>query len=242
MSKDYKISNDGTIFEIKEDGSISKIARIDDAGNISSISGKISGTQQSGKGKFWFFIVILLISTVVFGALYLQANDDLSYYKREYYKSDDRLTEAKRELSNIKDDLTESESLVNKLSQEFPMIITDIQIANVYYGGDIETDYGDKIYDYNTMYLKPRIKYIGFVSGTRELKVKWYKPDGTIRRGSKSPDGFSQSSEEYISTGNNTLTLSGWGNENKGHWDYGTHRIEIWYKNTCLKSKTFKIY
>lgn len=242
MNRDYKISNDGTIFEIKEDGSISKIARIDDNGNISSISGTISRPQQGGKGKYWFFIVILLISTVVFGTLYLQTNDDLSYYEREYYESDDRLAETKRELSNIKDDLTESESLVNKLSQEYPMIITDIQIANVYYEGGIETDYGDKIYDYNTMYLRPRIKYIGFVSGTRELKVKWYKPDGTISRGSESPDGFSLSSEEYISTGNNTMTLRSWGNENKGCWDYGTHRIEIWHNNSCLKSKTFTIY
>ena len=71
MSKDYKISNDGTIFEIKEDGSISKIARIDDAGNISSISGKISGTQQSGKGKFWFFIVITTLGIGLIFSVYL---------------------------------------------------------------------------------------------------------------------------------------------------------------------------
>jgi hypothetical protein len=45
MNRDYKISNDGTIFEIKEDGSISKIARNDDNGNISSISGSISRPQ-----------------------------------------------------------------------------------------------------------------------------------------------------------------------------------------------------
>ena len=38
MNKTYRISNDGTIFEIKEDGSIAKLARIDDAGNISTIS------------------------------------------------------------------------------------------------------------------------------------------------------------------------------------------------------------
>ena len=38
MSKDYKVSNDGTIFEIKEDGSISKLARIDENGNVFSFS------------------------------------------------------------------------------------------------------------------------------------------------------------------------------------------------------------
>lgn len=235
MNRDYKISNDGTIFEIKEDGSISKIARIDDNGNISSISGTINRQEKGGKGKYWFFIILFLITSTVLGVLYLQTSDSLSYYRWEYYETDEKLSEVNNELS-------ETKSIISNIAETYPMIITDIQIANVYYGGDIETDYGDKIYDYNTMYLKPRIKYTGLVSGTKELKVKWYKPDGTIRRGSKSPDGFSQSSEEYISTGNNTLTLSGWGNENKGHWDYGTHRIEIWYKNTCLKSKSFKIY
>ena len=61
MNKDYKISNDGTIFEIKEDGSISKIARIDDNGNILSVSGTIDRPQQGGKGKYWFFIILFLI-------------------------------------------------------------------------------------------------------------------------------------------------------------------------------------
>lgn len=30
MGKTYRISNDGTIFEIKDDGSIAKLAKIDD--------------------------------------------------------------------------------------------------------------------------------------------------------------------------------------------------------------------
>ena len=40
----------------------------------------------------------------------------------------------------------------------------------------------------------------------------------------------------------NTYSLNGWGNRNKGHWTSGTYRIEVWYENTCLKSKTFTIY
>lgn len=210
MNKDYKISNDGTIFKIKEDGSISKIARIDDNGNISSISGTISRRQQGGKGKYWFFIILFLVTYAVLG-----------YYRWEYYEADE---------------------ILNNISDEYPLIITDIKIGNVYENGDILTDYGEKIYDYNTMYLKPKISYIGLISGTKELKVKWYTPSGYLRLGDSSPDGFSYSDDEYISRGNNTLTLSGWGNENKGNWGSGTYRIEIWYENTCLKSKTFTIY
>lgn len=236
MNKDYKISNDGTIFEINEDGSISKIARIDDNGNISSISGTISRPQQGGKGKYWFFIILFLVTSAVLGVLYLQTSDSLSYYRWEYYQIDERLSEVNEELS-------ETKSIISNIAETYPLIITDIKIGNVYEGGDIQTDYGKRIYDYNTMYLQPKISYIGLISGTKELKVKWYNPDGTIRRGTSSPSGFSQSQSMYVYSGdNNTYTLSGWGNSSKGHWRSGTYRIEIWYENICLKSKTFTIY
>lgn len=221
MSKDYKISNDGTIFEIREDGSISKIARIDEKGNISSINGNIN-RQQGGKGKYWFFIIILfIIISAILGVLY-------GYYRWEYY--------------DAREELSEANTVINDVAEVFPISIKDIEIGNIYKDGDIETNYGERIYEYNTMYLKPRIKYIGLESGTKTFKVKWYTPSGYLSRGDSSPSGFSQADDEYISKGNNTLTLSGWGNERKGNWSSGTYRIEIWHENTCLKSKTFKIY
>ena len=58
MSKDYKVSNDGTIFEIKEDGSISKIAKIDDDGNISSIDGGEIKSISKNIGIYWSVIII----------------------------------------------------------------------------------------------------------------------------------------------------------------------------------------
>lgn len=229
MSKDYKISNDGTIFEIREDGSISKIARIDERGNISSINGNVNLNRQQGdKGKYWFFIILFLVTTAISGVLYLQTSDSLYYYSSKYYDANEELSETK--------------SIISDVADIYPMIITDIEIGNSYKGGDLETDYGDRIYDCNTMYLKPRIRYIGLESGRKELKVKWYTPSGYLSKGDSSPSGFSQADDEYISKGNNTLTLSGWGNESKGYWISGIYRIEIWYENTCLKAKTFNIY
>lgn len=227
MSKDYKISNDGTIFEIREDGSISKIARIDEKGNISSINGNIN-RQQGGKGKYWFFIILFIITSAILGILYIQTSNSLSYYRWKYY--------------DTREELSEANSVINDVAELYPIIIKDIEIGNIYKDGDIETDYGERIYDYNTMYLKPRIECIGLESGTKTFKVKWYTPSGYLSRGDSSPSGFSQADDEYISKGNNTLTLSGWGNDRKGNWHSGTYRIEVWYENTCLKTKTFKIY
>lgn len=54
MNGSYQISNDGTIFEIKEDGSITKIAKIQN-GIISGISDTPTMENKSGgKGTLCF--------------------------------------------------------------------------------------------------------------------------------------------------------------------------------------------
>ena len=52
MDKTYRISNDGTIFEIKDDGSIAKLAKIDDQGYISTLSGTIMSANGGSKGRY----------------------------------------------------------------------------------------------------------------------------------------------------------------------------------------------
>ena len=254
MQKDYKILNDGTIFEIKEDGSIAKLAKIDNHGNFSTINGEVLAPKSGGKGGLWFFLIVFAIAAIVLGVLYAEANENYSIankerneYQNKYESASSATSSLHSEISSLKQERDDAKSelsnLKNKVGRIYPLIITDIQIANVYYDGDIETDFGKTIYDYNTMYLKPRIKYIGLDSGNKTIKVKWYNPDGTIRQGTSSPSGFSQSQSMYVYSGdNNTYTLSGWGNSSKGHWRSGTYRFEIWYEDSCIKSKTFTIY
>lgn len=250
MDKTYRISGDGTIFEIKDDGSIAKLAKIDDNGRISTLSGEIMTTGGGSKGGYWFFIIVFAIAAVILGVLYIEADENYSRASRERYEYKEKYEEAttsmrsqisslEQERDNAKSELS---SLKSRVSNTYPLIINDIEIANVTYDGDIQTSYGNTLYGSSTMYLRPRIKYIGLTSGDKTLKVKWYNSDGTIRRGTSSPSGFSQSESVYIYNGDNTCTLSGWGNSTKGHWRSGTYRIEIWYENVCLKAKTFTIY
>lgn len=250
MDKTYRISGDGTIFEIKDDGSIAKLAKIDDNGRISTLSGEIMMTGGGSKGGYWFFIIVFAIAAVILGMLYIEADENYSRASRERYEYKEKYEEAttsmrsqisslEQERDNAKSELS---SLKSRVSNTYPLIINDIEIANVTYDGDIQTSYGNTLYGSSTMYLRPRIKYIGLTSGDKTLKVKWYNSDGTIRRGTSSPSGFSQSESVYIYNGDNTCTLSGWGNSTKGHWRSGTYRIEIWYENVCLKAKTFTIY
>lgn len=156
------------------------------------------------------------------------ANSSLSSTKSE-------LSQVKRELSNYK----------NRIGKHMPLIVTDIEIANHYKGSKEETGYGGTIYSKNSMYLAPRISYIGLVEGTRKFLIKLYRPDGTLSTGSPSletPKGYSYSTSEYIYEGENKRQLSNWGGEKKGHWAKGTYKIEVWYNNMCLKAKSFTIY
>ena len=123
-----------------------------------------------------------------------------------------------------------------------PLIVTDIEIANIYSSGTFETNYGGYISSSYSMYLKPRIRYVGLSSGYITISIKWLDPDGNLRAGTSSPAGYSQSESVSIDTGSNILELSGWGNSAKGSWSSGTYRIEIWYDNICLTTKSFTIY
>lgn len=253
MAKSYQISNN-IIFIVNDDGSITKFASISESGVICRVGENPPQPIKRKAWGYWLSIVILIIGCIV---LFLMYNDAYSDYKRQVIQR--HSVESKYKTANKKISTLESENsalVSQKLSVEetlsqlkeivgstYPIIISDIEIANTYTGGNIETDYGNTIFSNNTMYLKPRIKYYGISSGTRILKVKWFKPDGSMSSGSSSPDGFSQSDSHYIYTGpDHTITMTGWGNVDKGHWHSGTYRIEIWYENTCLKSKTFTIY
>lgn len=167
--------------------------------------------------------VLLIILCSVFIYLYRAENQSVIYYYNKYW-----------ELDVIND----------KISDITPLIITDVKIGNIYNGGEIETAYGEDIYESNTMYITPLITYIGLKDVKNiELGVKWFKPDGTPRRGDSSPENYTYITKTSISAGNDkSLELSGWGNENKGHyWKTGTYKIEIWHNDRCLISKEFTI-
>lgn len=164
---------------------------------------------------FVIAIVILVLTTIVISVLYADAQW--------------RLSEKESLLSSIADNNS-------------PLIITDIKIVNMDKNSQIETAYGSKIYSKNTTYIAPRINYIGLKSGSETLKVKFFNSQGTLRTGTTSPAGYTYSDDKYIYTGKNTMTLIGWGSTNKGYWNAGNYKIEIWYKDKCLSSKSFTIY
>ncbi len=120
--------------------------------------------------------------------------------------------------------------------------IYSIEIRNETYEGEAITDYGEKIYSSETMYIAPRIHYKSYANREHRIDVKWIKPDGSIDKGSSSPSRYSQSKNYYFKEGKWIKELDGWGRKTKGSWKAGDYAIEIWCEGTLLKRKEFTIY
>lgn len=221
--------------------------------NIKNLKKKVSELTDAlkianvPKGKWGWIFVILFVAAVGGVFFLLKDNEDLKYSLSSMENSNsavnDKNSELQRELEDMRLQLSETNQKLNEIVSIYPLIITDIEIANTYQGGDIETDYGNTLYSYRTMYLKPRIKYIGLLDKNLNFKIKWYDTEGKLKTGSSSPFGYSQSSSQNVYVGDdNELLLPGWGNSSYGHWGAGRYRIEIWIGNVCLKSKSFDIY
>lgn len=222
-------------FQIDKDGTIIRNGGIQQ-GNTSNSSGNNNRDGSGGKG---FLIFLLLVASGLAIGFGVKMNE---YESRNDYLNDRvyRLEERCDDLRNEYDVLNATLSMYS--SRYSPIIITDVEIANVYSGGDIETSYGNTLYSYRTMYLKPRITYYGSASENIELKVKVFNSYGTLYTGSSSPSGYSYKTEFNSSKGENTVALSGWGGSEKGHWSSGNYRFEFWYGDVCLYTKRFSIY
>ena len=161
------------------------------------------------------------------------ANNHLSFVKRE-------LSSVKREVSSIKEELSEYK---NKVGEHLPLVINYIELANYTANrGRVISDYGQRIYSNESRWIWFRVNYDGIVSGTKRLYYKIFDQSGQLKTFASSPSGYSYSSEIYVYGDNNSVVLFGWGADNSGTWRAGKYRIEIWYNDMCLKSKSFTIY
>lgn len=213
---------------------------------VDRIVEKIVEKKRSVVG-YWIAIILLAILFIIFALASLglvvinsDLEDTIAYQETEIGDLQHEILEKDYDYKELQSTMA---SLTDRIKSSFPLIISDIEIGNVTYDNDILTDYGKSIYASQACFLKPKVKYYGMVDGSRMLKTKWIRPDGTVISGNSSPSGFSQSDSFTIVSGpNQSLLMGGWGWKEPGNWTAGTYRIEIWYGNTCLQSKTFQIY
>jgi hypothetical protein len=124
-----------------------------------------------------------------------------------------------------------------------PFVITSLKVGNVDNDGKWLTNAGNTLYSSQMRYLTPVVTYDATYNGKGTLFVKIIQSNGAIfRNASKSPSGFTFSYEFQVNHGSNqTLNLSGWGNNTSSSYQAGEWTVEIWYNNRRLWSEKITI-
>lgn len=187
---------------------------------ISKLKSVKPQTEVKKSNWGWWFVALFAIAVIV---IFFQAQD------------------SKSNNESLQSELSEVNYRYSRLSNAYPIIIKDIDIAFADKNNKIITDYGDKLYKRKSKYLKPRITYTSDQNKEVKFKVKWYY-NGKCISNPKVQGGFTQSYTLSVNEGENTLELLGYGADRYGHWSSGDYRVEIWVGNSCLKSKSFKIH
>ena len=224
-------------YEIKEDGTI--------------IRGDApKSNNESNDSGISIALVIFIIISIGLGIAVLHYSSKASKWENHCYAAQEAIRSLQSEVDkqtriakSAQAQLESAQAQLDKLSRACgPIIITSVEIGNAYSDGTIETNYGNRIYSENTMYLKPKISYIGTAQRTITLYYRLYTPNGYLSTGDSSPSGYSTSTSLFVLKGEHETYLMGWGNDNKGNWSRGKHKLELWYANTLLFTKEFTIY
>lgn len=114
-------------------------------------------------------------------------------------------------------------------SQQSELTITGAKFSNQDYDGNILSDYGSTLYSDDMRYLSCRVDYNGLSSSiTKYVYIKIYNPDGSLKTGDSSPEGYSYRQEITFNSGNNSAWVGSWGNNSQSSYVEGTYRYEIW--------------
>ncbi len=151
MDNDYQISKDGTIFQIKDDGTISKLAKIEDGKVL--VSGESTVPSQdntSWKGVLIFFLVAFAIATLVLGILYSKSNDN-------YYSSLGREYVLEQKVSSLESDV----AALQKQLENSRYRVTRIEMLS---SGYVDAEPGQTFH----------IDYTIIPTSSKDATISWY--------------------------------------------------------------------
>ena len=212
--------------------------------------------KRKGSGaKILTALLALLLAGSLAGLYFL--SQDSGNAKAGLKDANGQIKAMQKEINSLKTQLDSTSRNLNKemgyhirlqqendtLKQLFPIYISTLEVANADGRGNSVSAYGKDISASSSMYLMPRITYWGVRVGEKlELMVRLYDHEGKLVTGSTSPKGYSYSCKiDPILPSENTMSLSGWGGSDRGHFRPGTYRYEVWYNDMCLKQCIFTL-
>ncbi|MDR2146275.1 MAG: hypothetical protein LBE91_07450 [Tannerella sp.] len=177
--------------------------------------------KKDKSGGFIIFIILLFLATVILSVVCFSLNNEVNQKQNEQKKVQERL---------------------DNLRQTFPLRITRIELANTDNSGKIIDDFGSKLYRSRLMYLNPKIHFDNYLENNKTFNFEIHYVDAWGRMEYNTGSGKIPTSENYISTADASVRLSGWGSNHKGNWKSGAWTVEIWYNDVCLGRRAFTIY
>jgi len=109
-------------------------------------------------------------------------------------------------------------------------------------GGEVVTDYGQKLLSSKSRYLATRMEANAYRTGRYSFDIKVYE-NGILSTGdTRVEEGYSYNTTVNIhEIGKCTLQLDGWGSNTPGTWGPGRYRVEVWYKGELVDDNIFRI-
>lgn len=117
------------------------------------------------------------------------------------------------------------------------MKIKKVEFGNTDASNNIINGFGSTLYASEIKYLTPKITYDGILDEAKlvSIKVKIFRPNGTMISGSSASSDYTYSETFWVYTGsNNSRQMIGWGNASGGSYSSGTYRFEFWYEGTRI--------
>lgn len=242
--KKYHITDDGKIFLVMNDGSVSEI------GNVSSLldNNKNVEKKKQPKSSKWmwtamFSWIILIVACITFLVIHDTSTDFIRHLNYINLDLEQKLTQVQSELSSKSAELDSIHLQIRTEKQNrIPITVTEVQFANENQYSQIIDIYGSELYSSRICYLKPRITYIGRKTGTYNLVEKIYAPDGSLWHGTGSPENGTDSFTIHSNKGIMAhADIIGRGNKEPGCYYAGSWKFEVWYDNEKIYSQQFTI-
>ena len=248
LKNNASLSGNDVVKELEEQLTTQNRIQEDLQNQISEQNKEIEQWKNKKKNKIWILFLLISIGlTISCGILCFNLDNTRRENSNEKDNLENRISNFEKGINNLREEKQTTEQEKEKLQQKideisyyYPIIIKSIKVGNVYKNGTVETDFGNKLYSSNAMYLKPQIEYIGLTpSQTITLYLKLYR-EGELP--ANSPSLYSSTKCDIYLSNEETVELTGCGYEDKGNWIAGNYCYEIWYKDMCLKTVNFTLY
>ncbi len=144
----------------------------------------------------------------------------------------------------------ELQRLVRQMQPELGYIyVNDVEYSNSEADGSDIDEAGSTLYANRMRYLFPKVVYNSLLPSGHEnirlnLTYKLIKPDGTLDRGSGSPDGYTATGSFLVAHGerNQGEWLKGWGNADRSTFEAGTYTFKLYYQDHQIYEETFELH